>query len=205
MRSLNRSLDRHDWLIAKGILLALLGTILACSGKTLVDLPVTTGGRRTLPAAPGSVEVPPGLRIVDPQTWALPLPDGKVIGLRLQRLPDPDGGAMAQVDKLIRQMEKTGQAGVERDAVVQLGDLEGRLVQAVDLGKEDPQALWLVVAVAEDGVYTASVAGPATEVRSRRGMLEGFLLSLRVPVPGRVPAPAPADPLALDVTPGSLP
>lgn len=161
--------------------------------------------------------------MLDPQTWALPLGSadpvpGQALFLRLQVTPEPEGGATAHVNRLLADIERQGQAGVLRDQVVALGDLDGRLIEAADLppttrGQGNPQALWLVVVVAEDGMYTASATGPAAELKARRPLLEAFLLSVRVAAPGGKPRPQPvapdplglADPLAGDWTPTAKP
>lgn len=178
--------------VARLLVLSLLLTSLsACGGPQGVGRSSvrTDGSRIGLPGMRASVQVPKGFEVVDDRTWVQKLGQDRGVILRVHQQPEPPEGADRHVDKLIQDLEKQGEAGVETDRTVPLGDLDGRLVQAIELRRRPPAALWLVVAVAEDGLYTVSVAGPADELRKRRTEFEGFLQSLRVLQPAGPPVP----------------
>ena len=174
--------------------LLLLGslTLAACSGAgpVVLDLPRTDGERHPLLGAPhASVAVPKDLEVVAPLTWVWQTPDGPLL-LGVRRNQEPREGMHAALDREIRQMQAGGEADVMADHLVQLGDLEGRLVEATTTKKDaPPTALWLLLCGAEDGLYALSVAGPTVAMGERRKDLQAFLTSLRVATPPPPPAP----------------
>jgi hypothetical protein len=175
----------------------------ACAGPA-ANSDKATGDRVDI--GPASVVPPKGWRKLETLGWMLPLDEYRALVLRVNRIQEPDQGADAHVDQLLADVRKSGTADVEADRNVMLGDLDGRLIQTVETQGSDPQALWLIVALAEDGLYTASAVGPAAEMHKRRTEIEAFLLSLRVaPLRrsgGLVAKPLPAElELAADATP----
>lgn len=195
---------------------ATLALMLACSGGQVLtpspdNLPRADGQRHAVAGSRASLEIPKEFRIVDATTWLLPLGPNAGILAHLQRAQEPADGAMAQLDRAIAELQKQGEADVERDERVILGDLDARLLQALELREKPAKGLWMIVTAAEDGMYTLTVAGPVAEMRTRQAILEPLLLSLRVEAPvgtTRVP-PKPVIPpeidLPLEPTPGTSP
>jgi hypothetical protein len=188
----------------------------ACTAAPVVDTaPVADGQRVTVPIGTlnqVSLEPPKGARRLDPQTWLWSSGPDQAVVLRVQQNPEPEGGTTAYVDRQLAVIHEGGDAGVERDERMQLGDLEARRVHAVELRKQPPAALWLVIATAEDGMFVISAAGPRDLLRTRSRELDAFLASVRILPPAaaeRVAAPyaAPADdiapPAAVSATDGS--
>ena len=162
---------------------------------------LSTGERVPIEGTSASIVVPRGYAKLDAGTWGLELERGRAVLLKVQRVPEPEIGAQTYVDQIVAAMHSQGNEDLERDEAVTLGDLRGRLLEAVELRGNEPASLWLVVLVAEDGMYTATVAGPAVEVRSKRAELEAFLTSLRVPLPSGATRPEPpkvVDPLGIE-------
>ncbi len=160
-------------------------TLTACSGTDVVpELAKTDGLRHPLLGAPhASVIVPKGLDVAAPLTWLWPSNDGPIL-LTVRRQQEPGDGMNAQLDRVIRTMQEGGEADVMGDSIVQLGDLEGRLVEATTLRKQDPPtSLWLMLCVAEDGMYALTVAGPTGVIKDRRKELRAFMESLRIVSP----------------------
>ncbi len=169
----------------QGLLFTLLLACVACSGaETAAELPKTDGQRHVLLGAPhASVIVPKGLDVAAPLTWVWQTNDGAIL-LTVRRQQEPPDGMNAQLDHVIRQMQQGGEADLMGDRSVQLGDLEGRLVEATTLRKADPPtSLWLMLCVAEDGMYALTVAGPTVALKERRKELLQFVESLRIASP----------------------
>ena len=163
-------------------LLVVLLLLTGCSGAdTVSDLPKTDGERHPLIGAPhASVIVPKGLDTAAPLTWVWHAPEGPIL-LTVRRQQEPLDGMNAQLDREIRKMQEGGDADVMADRTLPLGDLEGRLVEATTLRKEDPPtSLWLLLCVAEDGMYALTIAGPTGAIKDRRKELTAFMESLRV-------------------------
>lgn len=183
--------------------------VAACSGAQVASvdqLPKADGQRHTLPGSRASIVIPKDFRIADATTWIWPLGQERNVIVHVQRAQEPEMGAMAWLDKTVADMEKQGAAGVERDQRVLLGDLDGRLLEAIELRSKPPNALWQLMTVAEDGMWTVTAAGPADALRQRRTVVEAFLLSLRIEAPDggrRLPQQAPEHDLDLpaEVTP----
>ena len=178
-----------------------LACCLGCSAPQVLPPEIATGDRVGIAGTSATIAVPRGFSRIDAQSWGLEVEHGRVVLLRVQRAEEPPAGAEAHVDDLVAEINRLGQEGIERDEHVALGDLQGRMIQAVQLRGEEPASLWLMVLVAEDGMYTASAVGPASDIRRLRPELETFLKSLRVPLPApslqRAPAPA-VDPLEIE-------
>ena len=175
----------------------------ACSGQIAPQpLPEVSGGRLVVPIGQSNVvsAVPPkGCKIIDDQTWLWPLGQDRGIVMRVHRSETPPGGTKPYVDSLIGALGKTGQAGLERDEQLRLGDLDARAVEATELRNKPAMALWLVIAEAEDGLYTATAYGERDDLRRKSSEIRGFLSSLRVEARDgavRIPiATTPTDPL----------
>jgi len=193
-------------MVARVVLLVLIGCT-ACSAAQQVPPQLATGERVPIEGTTASIVVPRGFAKLDEGTWGIEVDRGRTIVLKVQRTMEPVSGAQAHIDHLVADMHRQGNEDLERDAWVPLGDLQGRMLQVVELRGEEPASLWLIVLVAEDGLYTATATGPAVELRSKRLELEGFLKSLRVPLPaGGIVQPAVPkdDPLGIE-PPGSVP
>lgn len=163
--------------------LAMLSVLVGCGGPEAPTLPTTDGRPVTVPLASTlqvRVAVPKGCKVLDGSLWACQHGPDRVALLRVARQQEPDEGTDAYLDKLVRDLGKNGQAGVERDERVALGDLEARRIDAVALREKPATAIWLLAAAAEDGLYTASVAGAAGDLREKAKEYEAFLLSLRI-------------------------
>lgn len=172
--------------------------LLACGGAApRADAPVSaTATRRSVTGAPGHVEIPAGYAAAGPMTWTRKTAQGPVI-LHVAVQSEPAEGADAELDRRLRALEREGEAGVERDERITLGDLDARLVHTVTLRAAPPLGLWLVVTAAEHGMYVVSAAGPRAALRAHQPEIEGFLRSLRVPPPAP-PRPEPSKSQALD-------
>lgn len=182
----------------------MIAWVTACSGGQVLtdsaeDLPKADGQRHSIANSRASIQPPVEFRVVDATTWVLPLSREAGILVHLQRAQDPAEGAMAHLDKVIADLQKQGEADVERNESITLGDLDGRFVQALELRAKPAKALWMVVTVAEDGMYTVTAAGPVAALRERQALLESFLLSLRVDPPEGTSRPVHAKPIAEEI------
>lgn len=159
----------------------------ACSSpQELGNLPTTSGDRLTVPIGRQNQVTfapPKGWKQVEDQTWALSLGQDRVLLMRANLSAEPEGGLDGFIDQQLKEVGKLGQGGAERDERVMLDDLEGRLLKVVDLKNRPPVALWMVAAVAEDGLYTATVLGPLDDLRKRGDEVEKALRSLRIAPP----------------------
>ncbi len=186
------------------ISLAICLVILGCSGAQVLtpvpeDLPKADGQRHSLANSRASLQAPVPFRVVDATTWVLPLAPGSGILVHVQRVQEPAEGAMGHLDKMIADLQRQGEADVERDEKILLGDLDGRFVRALELRAKPAKGLWMVVTVAEDGMYTVTAAGPLTALRERQALLESFLLSLRVDPPEGTARPVHKQAIAEDI------
>jgi len=172
----------------------------ACAAPQSAPSIVADGGRALVPI--GVVNVvsaapPAGSRLIETGTWAWPVGSERAIVLRVHRSDEPAGGGDAYVDSLVQALGKGGRAGVERDARIRLGDLDARRIDAATLRERPPIGLWMVIAAAEDGLYTATAYGLRDDLRARQVEIDAYLASLRVeaPTPPRpAVAPDPDDP-----------
>lgn len=185
------------------VVLALATAAAACAGpQVAAPIMEATGERTAVPigrANAVSAAPPKGAKVVDAQTWLIAVGPDRGVVLRVHRGEIPEGGAVPYVDSLLKALGKSGQAGVERDEPVKLGDLDARAVEAVELRNKPAMALWLMVAEAEDGLYTATAYGQRDDLRSQAATVRAFLTSLRVDRPdgaARIPvATTMTDPL----------
>ena len=166
------------------LLVALLSGMMGCSGAEVMEYPHADGERHSIVGAPNaSIIVPKECEIYAPTTWVWPTPEGPIL-LTLRSQQEPAEGMDAYLDKEIRATLAGGEVGLAEDKRVMVGDLEGRLLEVNTLRKQDePTSLWMVVTVAEDGMYTTGVAGPLVAMKDRKAALRAFQLSLRVAVP----------------------
>jgi hypothetical protein len=151
------------------------------------DEPRLTAGRRVrFGGNPASFELPKGLLKADATTWVLQAGGGQtelVVKLTVER--SPDDGVDAYLDKQIRRIHKLGKAGVLRDEMVPLGDLDGRYIESAELpvAVAEPalrKAIWQVTTEAETGLYTLAVIGLHAAMEREREVLISALRSLRV-------------------------
>ncbi len=151
------------------------------------------GKRHAVAGTKVSVEVPAGYLIGEGMNWGSDTPQGAIL-LTVRRQAEPAQGLKAYADQYIQQTQKSGLADIEYDKIVPLGDLEGRLIQAIELNRDNPAAIWLMLTLAEDGLYAAAASGPAAALLVRRQELETFLKSLRIDAPSDPKGPPKADP-----------
>ncbi len=185
------------WLLHLFVALA-MALQLGCSGAdTLDDRPTADGQRLTVPIGLTNqvTAIPPkGAKRLDVQTWVQQLGQERAIIYRVNREARPERGLQAAVDAALAEIGKTGQGGVERDEPLQLGDLDARHVRATDLKGTPPTSLWMVLAEAEDGLYSAVVLGQLDDMRKFEKQNMEFLSSIRIldalgaPVPRSQPA-----------------
>lgn len=147
-------------------------------------MPRTDGERHSVVGAPhASLVVPKDCEIYDATTWVWTTGEGPIL-LTLRRQLEPPEGMDAYLDKEIRTVLAGGEVGLSGDTRVNVGDLEGRLLEFNTLRKQvEPTTMWLLVTLAEDGMYTTGVAGPLVAVKDRQKALRAFQLSLRVSAP----------------------
>lgn len=187
-------------------LLLALATALttACSSPQETALPTTTGERLTVPIGRQNqvtLAPPKGWKQVEAQTWALPLGQDRILLLRANLGSEPEGGLDVYIDNQLKELGKLGQGGAERDERLVLDDLEARLLKVVDLRNKPPVALWMVAALAEDGLVTVSALGPLDDLRKHGEEIEKALRSLRIAAPVGVTREAPRPPALEDDLP----
>lgn len=164
----------------------------ACSAPQLPEPQFTSGQPLTLPLGAqnlATIAPPKGCQIADAQTWAWLLGQDRAIIFRLHRGNVPEGGGEAYVNSLLQALGKSGEAGVERDEPLKLGDLDARAIEAVELRKKPAMALWMVVAEAEDGLYSATAYGERDDLQRKAKEVRAYLASLRIS-PRAAPLPA---------------
>lgn len=191
-----------EWLYRLSIAVAVACTA-ACSTPVTGEPGVMSDGKRVhVPIGMVnqlSLEPPKGARRLDAQTWLWSFGANRTVVLRAQQNAEPEGGAMAYVDRQIAEMNQGGEAGVERDETLLLGDLEARRVDAVELRQKPPTSLWLVIATAEDGMFVISAAGPRDEMRAHSQELDAFLRSVRILAPSTAQTRAASEPAGADI------
>ena len=163
----------------------------SCSGPEQQPTQFASGHRTIIAVSERNVVsiVPPlGAAIADRQTWAWLLANSRGLVLRVHRAPEPDGGADKYVDSLLAALGKSGQADVETDERIKLSDLDARMIHAVELRNTPVMALWMVLTVAEDGLYMASAYGERETLLAQQQGVRAFLLSLRVESRDKPPA-----------------
>ncbi|MSP91540.1 MAG: hypothetical protein EXR79_07030 [Myxococcales bacterium] len=188
---------------------------LSCSAPQTGPRALPTTGATvdvSLPALRHRVRIAPpaGWTPLDSATWSLPYGDkgdNVALLLHVHGQPEPARGAMAEVDRVLADLQKGGAAGVQADRRVTLGDLDGRYIQTVELRGDQPKGLWMTVTAAEGGqLVTATAAGLAADLVANAQAVEAALLSLRVDPPesvrGERAAPLPAE---LDLTDDATP
>lgn len=176
--------------------------VVACSAPQTAPRGLPTTGAAvavTLPAVRHSVRIAPpaGWIPLDGATWSLPQGDRVALVLHVHGQVEPERGAMAEVDRVLKDLQKGGAAGVQADRRVLLGDLDGRFIQTVELRGAEPKGLWMTVTAAENRqLVTATAAGLAADLAAHGAAVEAALLSLRVEAPvaarpsGHRPMPA---------------
>lgn len=190
-----RSLRSCAGVLARSCLILLLVAVLCACGAAQGRNKQADGTRHTVAGTRVSVEVPKGYLIGEGMNWGSATPEGAIL-LTVRRQAEPAEGMKAYADQYIKQTQKSGLADIEYDKTVPLGDLEGRLIQAIELNRDHPAAIWLMLTLAEDGLYAAAASGPAAALLVRRQELETFLKSLRIEAPNDPKAAAKKDPFA---------
>ena len=77
-------------------------------------------------------------------------------------------------------MQRGGRAGLIRNEAVELGDLDGHYIEAIDLLGNNRQVLYQVVVESEDGLYIASIYAPIGLHKTHGEALGETVRSLRV-------------------------
>jgi len=190
-----RSLKSSAFVLAQICLILLLVAVLCACGAAQSGTKQADGARHTVAGTRVSIEVPKGYLIGEGMNWGTDTPQGGIL-LTVRRQAEPAEGMKAYADQYIKQTQKSGLADIEYDKTVPLGDLEGRLIQAIELNRDHPAAIWLMLALAEDGLYAAAASGPAAALLVRRQELETFLKSLRIAAPTDPKAAPKKDPFA---------
>ena len=175
------------------VLLAILAAgITACGGPTIVseaqldDVHFVAGEKQQVRGEPITLLVPKPFERAADHGWVAKLNGTPFALLRVDVLrPLPEQGMDAILNQRVRAIRKAGVAGVLRDERVQLGDLDGRLIEAVELVGDRREALLLVATETEDGLVTATLALPATMLKREGDVLRAALRSLRVAVPSQ--------------------
>ncbi len=172
----------------RGTLAALLGVVLsACSGGTQVvhkldpdKIKLGKPRHQAVRGTKASLEVPEGFERVADRVWAVKQRGGLVMVLNVVRTPAPKGGLEIWLRMRIQAVQRSGQAGITRNDAVELGDLDGRYVEAVEVVGQHRRALFLVAAETEDGVYVASVYMPVSLYKRFGAAVATTVKSLRV-------------------------
>ncbi len=139
------------------------------------------GPRQTITGTDVSLEVPaPFERASDRVFWVRK--DGQVLALlQIEVLdPAPEHGADGVVDAKTREVRRTGVGGVVRDEPVELGDLDGRLVEIIEVVGVERGALLMLATETERALVVATLAVPAAVHARSVETLRRALLSLRV-------------------------
>lgn len=166
-----------------------LALLCACAGAVATQpqrvdtawLKFSAGPRQTIIGTSVSLDVPlPFERASDRVFWVRK--DGLVLALLQIEVvdPPPELGADGVVEAKMRDVRKSGVGGVVRDEPVELGDLDGRLVEIVEVIGVERGALLLLATDTEQALVVATLAVPA-EVHARSAeTLRTALRSLRV-------------------------
>ncbi len=172
--------------------LLLVPVVSACSGPQVAtesDLDrvhFEAGERQQVRGEPITLVVPKPFERAADHGWVAKVNGRPVALLRVDCVrPVPEQGMDAILDQRVREIRKAGVAGVLRDERVVLGDLDGRLVEAVELVGDQRNALLLVATETEDALVTATIAVPATVLKREGDVLRAALRTLRVAAPRR--------------------
>ncbi len=144
---------------------------------------VEAGERRSIPGTGASIEIPKPFERKADRVFVLQH-RGQVVALltvELHELGEQDPEAL--VDKRLEAVRRSGMAGVLRDERVELGDLDGRLIEAIDLVGAQRNAMLMVAVESERGLVLAQIVAPLALLKARREPLEAALRSLRVASP----------------------
>lgn len=186
-----RLIGRRDALLRAAALLLCLASLPACAGPQLappVDVEKVRfepGERHEIAGTGVSLELPkPFERKADRAFTAMS--GGQVVALltvEIHALGDRDADSL--LDARLETMRRSGLAGVLRDERIELGDLDGRLIEAVDLVGAQRNALMMVATEGEQGLIVAQVIAPVALMKARRDVFEEMLRSVRVAAPSR--------------------
>lgn len=181
----------RDALVRAATWLACLGALPACGGPQLappVDVEKVRfepGDRHEIAGTGVSLELPKPFERKADRAFTV-VSGGQVVALltiEVHALGDRDADSL--LDARLETMRRSGLAGVLRDERVELGDLDGRLIEAVDLIGAQRNALMLVATEGEQGLIVAQVIAPLALMKARRDAFEEMLRSLRVAAPSR--------------------
>lgn len=175
--------------LVTGLLTAGLG---GCAGAQAVPQPIDLtqvqlerGDRVSVGPAGVSMRVPKPFERRADRAFTLSQ-GGQIIALlsiEIHPLGDRDGDAA--LDARLEAIRRSGIAGIVVDEQVELGDLDGRLVEAIDLIGARRSGLLLVAVEAEPGLVIAQVVAPAEVIKHARAELVAALTSLRIAAPRR--------------------
>ncbi len=130
-----------------------------------------------------SLQIPVSIKRRADRVWSLKQHDGLVLLLNVQRLRRPDEGMEVWLRRRLELVQRTGRASLIRNEPVELGELDGRYLEAVDLLGRDRKVLYQVVVEGEDGLYLASLYAPLSLHKSHGDALRKTVRSLRVQAP----------------------
>lgn len=146
----------------------------------------TDGEQQQVRGEPITLRVPKPFERAADHGWVAKIQGTPFAMLRIDVLrPLPEEGMDAILDQRVRAIRKAGVAGVLRDEKVSLGDLDGRMIEAVELVGDQRGALLLLATETEDGLVTATLALPATLLKREGAVLRAALLTMRVAEPPR--------------------
>ncbi len=127
-----------------------------------------------------TLEVPTSFERAADRVWTLKQHGGLVFLLNVRRTRTPEQGAERWFKEKIALVQRSGQAGITANEPVELGDLVGHYIEAIDLVGANRQVLYQVVVEVEDGLYVASLYAPIALRKSHGEALAATVKSLRV-------------------------
>lgn len=168
-------------------LLVLLSGLSACSGATRVvhkldpdKVVLKPTDKQDVRGTRATLEVPRGFTRASDRVWTLKQRKSVVLLLNVQRVKLPERGAERWLKRRIQVVQRSGQAGITRNEAVELGDLDARYVEAIDLVGRQRQVVYQVVAEGEDGMYIVSLYAPISLHKTHGKQLGTIVRSLRI-------------------------
>ena len=177
--------SRHPTLRAASLFVLL--TMFGCGASTWTvhklepdKIKLDKRTRQDVRGTRATLEVPTSFKRAADRVWTLKQHDGLVFLLNVRRTRTPEQGAERWFKQKIAQVQRSGQAGITANDPVELGDLVGHYIEAIDLVGANRQVLYQVVVEVEDGLYIASLYAPISLRKSHGEALAATVKSLRV-------------------------
>lgn len=166
-----------------GLLLWVLLTasLIGCGGATLGAPQVGSGRNVVVRDLDVSIDIPAGFERKKPLIWALDAGGVRHAFLWLERRAKPDQGVEAWLNKSAADLGRFGMAGIIRRQPVEIGDLQGQIVEAITLVGQQRHAVMQLVVEAEDGMYLVSILGTIDAMRRNHKAFDAALRSFRIP------------------------